>query len=429
MTTGAPLAVMRRWRSITIGGVMIGAVVGWVSAPGSAPATTFAATHTLILNPGASNAAIYRAKVLATHGAVPDRVAGRLQIDGARARSMVSVEIPVDVARVGVLYVTGRSADRAQAEALANVTAEEVIVELGGEGSSLRTLEPAVASPEATTDVGPRSRAGRALMLGGFGLVLGVGAAFAVERFDKRIWSKSAAEHALGVPVIAEVPAVAWVDEGRLLTGAQASSFMEAYRRLRSGLDAWAARREDGKGRPVIVVTSPTGGEGTTVTVAHLATVLAESGRSVLLISADLRRPSLHFYFDRPREPGLTDLLRGAPDACRLTDLNLATDVPGIRLVPSGAPAETLAPLLDRAGDLLKEARSLADFVLVDSPPLLLASDAADLAHEADGVLLVVRAGHTTAGAAARSAHLLERLDVPVIGAVLMACDSSAYRR
>jgi capsular exopolysaccharide synthesis family protein len=419
---------MRRWRSVIAAGVLIGFAVGWLSATGTrSTTTTFRATHTLIVDPQADarSSGVDRAPVLATLGAVPGRVASRLGIDRRLVQSLVYVETP----SVGLLLITGRSTDRAQAEALANVTAEELIIELGGPKALLRTLEPGVASPIETGEIlGPSSRPSRALMLGAFGLVLGVGAAFAVDRFDNRIRSKRSAEDTLGALVLAEVPPLPRTDRGRMLTGAQPSSFIEAYRGLRTSVDRWTPQTERDGDHRVIVVTSPTGGEGKTTTVAHLAATLAEIGRSVLVISADLRRPRLHLYFDRAGEPGLTDVLRGAPDTRRLTDLNLATAIRGIRFVASGAPVRNPAPLLDHAGDLLREARGLSDFVLVDAPALLTTSDGADLAHHADGVLLVVRAGRTSIGAAARSAELLERLGIPVLGAVLVGSDSSAVR-
>ncbi|HYT39475.1 MAG TPA: CpsD/CapB family tyrosine-protein kinase [Acidimicrobiia bacterium] len=422
MTRIKSVHVMWRWRSVIAAGVLIGVVVGWMSAPGTAAtATDFQATHTLIADPQGGEAFLYRAAVLARLGAVPGRVASRLGIDRRLVQSMVSTETPVGV---GLLLITGRSADRAQAEALANVTAAELIVELGGPKSPLHTLEPAVASPVPTDDVkGPGSHPGRALLLGAFGLLLGVGGAFGVERFDNRIRSKHTAEDALGIPVVAEVPPIPRSDRGRLQSGAHPSAFVEAYRGLRTSVERWTPGTGGDDGHRVIVVTSPTGGEGKTTTVAHLAVSLAEIGHSVLVVSADLRRPRLHRYFDRPGEPGLADILRGAPDARRVTDLNLATAIRGVRFVASGAPVGNPAPLLDSAGDVLRDARSLADFVLVDSPPLLTTSDAAQLADSADGVLLVVRAGNTSIGAAARSAELLQRLGIPVLGAVLVAGD------
>src|SRR5205807_6468384 len=110
-------------------------------------------------------------------------------------------------------------------------------------------------------------------------------------------------------------------------------------------------------------------------------------------------------------------------------DLNLATGLRGVRFVASGVPVRNPAPLIDQLGDHLKEARELGDFVLVDAPPLLTASEAADIAHHADAVLLVVRAGRTSIGAAARSVELLQRLDIPILGAVLVAGDGGRARK
>jgi capsular exopolysaccharide synthesis family protein len=426
MTLRRSLHVMRRWRAVIVAGLLMGVVVGWLSAPGTVAKTvTFSATHTLIRQPGAvADAPIYQAPVLATAGAVPGRVAARLGIDRRLVQSMVSTKTGV-----GVLLITARSADRVQAKAVANVTAEELVVELGGKNSPFQTLEPAVASPVESDEIkGPTSRPARAASLGAFGLLLGVGAAFAVDRVDYRIRSKDAAEEALGAPVLAEVPSIARSDGDWTLAGAEASSFTEAYRALRTSVDRWTHHSENDDGHRVIVVTSAIGGEGTTTTVAHLAATLAEIGRSVLVISADLRRPRLHLYFDRAREPGLTDVLGGAPDARRLPDLDLATRIRGVRFVSSGAPVRNPAPLLDQLGDHLRDARNLGDYVLIDAPPLLTTSDGADLARHADGVLLVVRAGRTSVGAARRSAELLQRLGIPVLGAVLVGSDSSAVR-
>jgi Mrp family chromosome partitioning ATPase len=153
--------------------------------------------------------------------------------------------------------------------------------------------------------------------------------------------------------------------------------------------------------------------------------MLAEIGRSVVVVSADLRRPRLHQFFDRPGAPGLVDVLAATPGAPSFDDLDLATAVRGVRLVPSGPPVENPAPLLEHAGELLRAARGLADFVLVDSPPLLVANDAVEMARHADGVLLVARAGQTPIEAAEHSAELLQRLEIPVIGVVLVASEAA----
>jgi succinoglycan biosynthesis transport protein ExoP len=420
MTPRQSLYPVRKSWSLIVAGVVLGLGVGWITAPGTATGTTaFEATHTLIFEPTATleqkKDAILRGRL----GAVPDRVAARLAIDPLRARSSVSIETPTDQ---GALLITGQSADPAQAEALANITAEELVTELGGPLAPLHTLEPAVASPIDTGDPqGPGSRPSRALLLGGFGLLLGIGAAFVLDRFDSRLQSKGAAEDALGLPVMAEVPALPRSDREQIVDGSQPSAFIEAYRGLRTSVDRWRSQAENGDGKSVLVVISPIGGEGATTTVAHLAAALGEVGRTVMVMSADLRHPSLHLYFNKAPEPGLTDVLRGAPDARRLLDLNLATTVRGVRFVASGAPVRNPAPLLDHIGDHLRDARSMADIVLVDAPPLLTTSDGADLARHADGVLVVVRAGYTSIRAARGSTELLRRLEIPIVGAVLVA--------
>jgi polysaccharide biosynthesis transport protein len=425
MTRGEGLYVLRRWRLVILVGVLIGVVVGWFSAPGTATGrATFEAVHSLIVDPQARRTSLVdQVAARVRLGAVPDRVATRLGLDRQLVRSMVSAKTP---SNRGVVLVIGRSKDPAQAETVANVTAEELLVEFGGSSAPLRTLELAVAAPVHSDDVKARSAPGRALLLGAFGLFLGVGAAFGVERFDKRIRSKAAAEKALGVAVMAEVPRMSRSGRGRMLTGAQPSSFIEAYRGLRTNIDWWTSRVGNGDGHRVIVVTSATGGEGATTTVAHLAAAFGEIGRSVVVISANLHHPRLHLYFDRALEPGLTDVLRGAPDARRLTDLNLATTTRGVRFVSSGAPVRNAAPLLDRIGDHLRDALSLGDIVLVDAPPLLTTSDGADVARHADAVLFVVQSGRTSVSAAARSVELLERLGVPVLGAVLVGSNGSS---
>jgi Mrp family chromosome partitioning ATPase len=418
---------MRRGRWVALSGAFIGLVVGWLTAPGASSAVTpFEATNTLFLVRPVSNSEenIRLGGVIATLGAVPDRVSLRMGIDRESVRAMVST---VTVGP-GVLSVTGRSLDRNQAEDVANVTAEELVVELGGKDSPLQILEPAVAKPAKGDFQGPTSRPSRALALGGFGLLLGVGGAFGVDRLDTRIRSKNDAEKALAAPVLREMPSLRRSDHGRLLTG-ESSTFSEACRGLRTSVEHWATGADGAGPRQIIIVTSPTGGDGTTTTVAHLAAALGEVGRGVIAISGDLRHPRLHRYFGHPRDPGLTDVLRGAPDVRRLTDLNLVTAVRGVRLISSGPPVPNPSPLLDHVGDHLGDARHLAEFVLIDAPPLLVTNDAADLARHADGVLLVLRAGRTPVRAATRSAQLLERLDIPIIGAVLVGATILGFER
>jgi capsular exopolysaccharide synthesis family protein len=445
-------------------------------------AETFRATHTVIYEPqGGQGYNIEQVALLANSGAVPGRVAARLKMGRAQVRSAVSA---VADGSVSTISITGRSADAAKAVSLADVTAEELGAEILGRDQAtyqaevsrltteadaarerlnrarvpaeqtaaradvdtadralaqyqqspgppkpqLRTLETAVASPVGATGVrAPDSKKVRAILLGALGLLIGGGAAFALDRLDSRIRSKSEAEEAFGVPVVAEVPPIPKASHGQLLARTQpSSSFVESYRGLRTYVALWAPEGGPDDGHRVIVVTSPAAGDGKTTTVAHLAAMLAEIGRSVVVISADLRRPQVHHYFDRQASPGLVDILAATPGAPTFDDLDLATPVRGVRLVPSGPPVDNPAPLLEYAGDLVRAARGLADFVLVDSPPLLVANDAAELARHADGVLLVARAGRSLIEAAERSIELLQRLEIPVVGVVLTGSETAA---
>ena len=300
--------------------------------------------------------------------------------------------------------------------------------------TTLETAQPSAAKASALSLVAGRPT--RSGVLGGLGLLLGVGVILGLDSVDHRIRSKHSAEEIFGLPVLAEVPPPPRSAGRQLLTGTQPSSpYVEAYRGLKTMITLWAT--QDGDGRTVdfrhrvIMVTSPLAEEGKTTTVAHLAALLAEAGYSVLTVSADFRRPELHNYFGRNREPGLADILGDGQDV-DLGALDLTTNVKGVQLIASGTPVDNPAPLIERFGDLLRPARRLFDFVLVDAPPLLVVNDAIELARYADGVVLVARAGRTPTEASRHSSELLQRIGVPVVGITLVSSDgpgSSSYYR
>jgi capsular exopolysaccharide synthesis family protein len=477
------LRVLRRRWLVLVVGLVLGASAGWFSAPGNAHrAATFRATHTLIYS-GTQSYNLGQVALLATSGEVPSRVAARLKMDRSQVRSAVFVVVAAEVATISI---TGQSSTPDLAVALADTTAEELGAELSGRDRAaydkeigqlkanvdaarkrlnavpakeasgqaaaraevdaaeravqqyqattpepkpgFQTLEVATASAVNPPGVqAPDSKPVRAALLGLFGLLAGFAGALALDRRDSRIRSKSAAEEAFGVPVIAEVPRLAKDAQGQLLARTQPSSpFVEAYRSLRTYVALWAPANDREDGHRVIVVTSPSPGEGKTTTVAHLAAMLAEIGRSVIVISADLRRPRLHTFFDLPGGPGLVDALDAKTGLPVFTGLDRVTTVRGVRLVPSGPPVANPAPLFEHAEHLVQAFRRLADFVLIDAPPLLVANDAVEMARHADGVLLVARAGETPVEAAERCAETLGRLEIPVVGSVLMASEAAS---
>lgn len=187
----------------------------------------------------------------------------------------------------------------------------------------------------------------------------------------------------------------------------------EAYRALRTTLSIGPA----GSRLRILQITSPEPGDGKTTLVANLAMALAHSGRRVLLVDADLRKPRIHELFGIPQDVGLADVLVGDVEWINAVR---ETVVDGLALMTAGlpapAPAEMLAsPRLDR---FFQEARAEFDFVLVDSPPLLAVSDAAITSGQADAVLLVVRLSKTRKAAVRQAAELLEVHQVRVLGAV-----------
>lgn len=476
--------LLRRRFLVVVVGLVLGLSAGWLTAPGeSRRESTFLATHTLIYEPDGDQAYnIDQVALLATSGEVPSRVAARFKLDRGQVRSAVSAEAKTDVSTISI---TGQSSDAAAAVSLADVTAEELAAAIHGtvqasyqaevdrltiqvetarnrlnavpsqnsaaqaqaqasldtaEGAleqykssqapklQLRTLEAATAI--AVTPAGvqaPSSKPIRAGLVGIFGLLSGVAGAVALDRLDRRIRSKNSAEEAFGVPVVAEVPPISKSSQGQLLARTQPSSpVVEAYRGLRTFVALWAPEADKEDGHRVIVVTSPAAGEGKTTTVAHLAAMLAEIGRSVLVVSADLRRPQLHHYFDVSPAPGLVDALSAISGSPSFAGLDQATPVRGVRILPSGAAIENPAPLFEHAESLIRSVRGLADFVLVDAPPLLVANDAVEMARFADGVLMVARAGETPIEAAQRSAETLGRLEIPVVGTVLVASEAAS---
>ena len=189
----------------------------------------------------------------------------------------------------------------------------------------------------------------------------------------------------------------------------------EAYRTLRSNLTFAALDN------PIetLVVTSAAPGEGKSIVVANLAVMMAQGERRTILVDSDLHRPGLHEIFRVANDRGLTTMVveETALDDPPLIDVG----VDNLWLVPSGPlppnPADILGSRKMEAA--IAALKSRADAVLFDAPPVVAVTDAAVLGTKVDGVLLVVRAGHTRREHAQRAKELLERAHVRIVGAVL----------
>jgi succinoglycan biosynthesis transport protein ExoP len=189
----------------------------------------------------------------------------------------------------------------------------------------------------------------------------------------------------------------------------------------------------------VVAVTSAMEGEGKTTTATNLGIALAESGRKVLLIDADRRRPHLDRVFLVPNEWGLSDyLLETTPT--RLIDISRlvsATEVPNLFVLPAGTDRSCVPNLVDnaRVADLLAALGQHYDTIVIDTPPMLALSDARGIGRMADGVVLVVRAERTPEQMLVAIAEKLAQDGTPVLGAVLnnwkpaRASKASDYQR
>lgn len=229
-------------------------------------------------------------------------------------------------------------------------------------------------------------------------------------------WSASAAAPALDqVPAGygATAAAVGSLDSHLVAALAPQSMAAEGYRSLRTRL----RRAENGRALRAIIITSPAKGDGKSLTAANLALTMAqEFQQRVLLLDADLRRPTVHRLFGLPDGPGLSDVLMGS------VDVNQAlVHLPEhhLTLLPAGAVPGHPAELLGSAGmrRLLDTLRTRFDRILIDMPPVAPLADTHILSPMADGVLMIVRAGVTPKPAIERA---LSGLDMTkVLGLVL----------
>jgi len=191
------------------------------------------------------------------------------------------------------------------------------------------------------------------------------------------------------------------------------SPVSEAYRTLRTNLSFYSL---DNPLRS-LVVTSPASGDEKSVAVANLAVTMAQSGRRTVLVDCDLRRPSLHTFFNISNDTGLTSMILNDDAKPPLQ----TTSVDNLWLLASGPKPPNPADLLgSRKIDQLIAALTAAyDVVLFDAPPVIAVTDAAVLGAKVDGVLLVISAGKSRRDHAERAKEMLEKAKVRIIGVTL----------
>jgi capsular exopolysaccharide synthesis family protein len=258
-----------------------------------------------------------------------------------------------------------------------------------------------------------------AMFLGLFG---GVGLAFLFEQVDDTLKTPEEAERYLGLPVLGVIPIVKEMagvgeDDPKLALSAQTdprSAFAEAYRSVRTALQFSTP-----EGAPrVLVVTSASIGEGKSTTSLSLAIHFAQTGGRVLLIDADLRKPSLHKSLKTDNGHGLTNYLAGEAAPLEITK---PTFIPNLFFIPTGPLPPNPADLLASAKmvSLLSLATEKFQYVILDGPPVLGLSDAPILANMADGTIFVVEAASTRRGFAQNAVKRLRGARARVLGGIV----------
>ena len=266
----------------------------------------------------------------------------------------------------------------------------------------------------------PASPKKKLSLIAGFlaGLILGIGGAFALQVLDPRLRREDQLRALYGLPILGRIPRESKRTDSALAPERLSPGTLEAYRTLRATLAA--SRRGMRDETPAVLVTSPSPSEGKSTTAINLASSLALAGNNVILIEADLRRPAIGAALGVKGEHGTGSVLLGMAD---LEDALVETKAYGryLRVLladtssgASGFMADQL--FLPAAQNLVVDAKRIADYVIVDSPPLSEVIDALPLAQQVDEVLVVVRLGRTQLTKLQNLGELLARHDIEPVG-------------
>jgi exopolysaccharide transport family protein len=271
------------------------------------------------------------------------------------------------------------------------------------------------------------------------GLASGIGLAFMLEGLDNTVRTTEQAQMISGLPPLGMIPlgskstregsnskrlVIASSKEAvELVTQVRPQSQMaESYRALRTSL----LLSNLGAPPKVIMITSALPQEGKSTTSINCAVVLAQKGVRVLLIDADLRRPSIHKTLGMGPRSGLSNVLTGS--ATLEQTITRTTILPNLFVLPAGTPPPNPAELLASTNmrDVLAQLREQYDHIIVDTPPSLSVTDAVVLSPRADAIVLVIRSGQTTKQALRRARDILAQVNAKVAGVLLNAVDLSS---
>lgn len=317
------------------------------------------------------------------------------------------------VEQTELLQITASARTRAEAKTIAN-TYSEAFVEHVKRAFAAEQVTTSVNVAELASLPGKPSKPNPPLYIGLgvlVALLIGLGAAMLRDRLDQRLRISETDEVVLGQPIMARIPTMSErtghrhvADDAFLLLKTNIGFFLHSAPR-------------------VVTVTSASPREGKTTMSVGLARAIARGEESAVLIEADLRRPTVAHGFRlegaEPSEIGLSSYLVGAATPEEIVTRH--PGIPGLSIVWSGPPAPSALPLL-RSGllsDLLNHLKSEYDWVIVDTPPVLLGADASNIVAQANAAIFVIDAESTTQKATSLALAQLRKIDPPLLAVVL----------
>jgi capsular exopolysaccharide synthesis family protein len=440
------LRVMRqRWLLIVV--TMVACLAaGYVSAP---KGSTYTATSTLVVgtaNPGSSTTAansldrtLFTYAQLIDSAPVAEQAAQLAGIDRSADAIVDQTEArPVDFTQLLRVSVTDK--DPATAQALANGMTRAFVDQIGkgtvggtdGEGTVPEAPVYIYEEARLPTDPIEPPLVSRLLVAAMFGLVAAIALILLLEYLDVTIRTAADAERLLGLQVLGTLPlredvAIAPTRgrRRRRATFGSDASRREALRILRTNV--LVATSDDR--RPVLLVTSAHPEEGKTSTCTELAVSLARDGHRVVLVDADLRHPAAHRWIGGKNDHGLSDVLRQRKplrQCLQYVEVGKGAERAGLYFLATGPASATPSELLgtDRMKATLQALSKEADFVLIDTPPVLPVADTLVIGHLVTGAILVVASRSTPAPSVIKARDSLTRNQTRMLGVVVNKLDA-----
>jgi capsular exopolysaccharide synthesis family protein len=353
---------------------------------------------------------IYSSRLLNTLGKIvrtEPTIAQARKVVNTTEEFDVSVEFPSDTE---LLRIAVESHDPVLSANVANALADILIDESRTirRANIVSIIEPAIPPEDPNS---PNKKVNLALAMIS-GLIGGLGLSFLLENLDQTLYSEEQVEHITSLPILARIPLALQERQYTWLNGESPQG--EAFRRLRTVL----LNLEQPSQLHNIMVTSAQPQEGKSTIVANLASTLAESGNTVMIVDADLRLPTMHTIFHLPNEVGLSNLLRAEVS---LQEAIQRGPSPGIYIITSGSSESSPSGLIDstRMQTLLQHLPKYVDYVLIDTPSFLAVTDAATLVPFVDSVILVVGRAQAQADAVQAACEQLAHLKAKLMGVII----------